>query len=1807
MNKPAEEREFGMLPRELIETKARKDIGGYLVLRGESDIYQATRNLSQNVSDDYGNRFLVELIQNAHDAHLPDARDGEIVVQFAPEDTEFGCLYVANRGNGFSAPNFKAITNIAMSSKSVNEGIGNKGLGFRSVLQICQWPEIYSSSGSEERGTFDGYCFRFATTEDIAAFISDQPNTQTLAEEIQRKMPFWYLPVYAADRPGQVPRFAQEGFSTVVRMPLASAKARKLVEQQLNELLSTEHPLHLFLERVQRIRIEAASGNVKLLTRMIREQWTLESGLTIKRLAVGDDEYLLADRALPDESFRNTLEHSIASGDVPASWRDWQGESKVCIAVRLGRSVEDGLLYCFLPLGKGGQAPFAGYINANFHTKMDRTSVKDRVGLNCYFIEKALEISRNTIEFLIERNWPESPGAVADLLCWQAPYDTKLRGMLGAGAALLDRCLLPTLNASGHVRWSKVRDTRLWVANSDASLSASALTRVVDTAILLDGLSEIQRDGIVEFFSKAGHYFEPGPGLVAEWIERIAQDLLDTNAPPEKWADFYDEVAAHMVSAGKELSGRKFLLSVGRQLIAAEIGEGSPRRRRRAADVYFSPVMTLDADVDGEEARRQLPLEQFPVSLQQGFVFLSRELPWSLEGGGYRRSRAFFLQTGLVREYNTGDVIRTLARITRGDHLESLKLQALEWAFRLSTSGRSLGEKEIHAVDLFVPTRGGWYSAKSAMFGIGWADCANGKKLESLLKVTSEYSSEMRDLQQRLIPVFGDWGIDFGGEEEWSRFLHHAGVRGHLKPIASDDIIQKTGRPHELPSLLATAPLGLTKTSIKIFLQTLQKLSTRLRHSSVSYRCELSPWRMPGLCESERFEEKTRIAYAVQVILAISGFSKESLQFRIFRPGNPPSSTDQQSWPTPLAVLLREIPWMPISRGSGVVRFVKPREAWEFDTDEDSMPPRFIELVVSPVQRLLQAGVRNNLRTQTELRTLNHPDYASAALAAFAETAARGLFEPRDVRRFRELFRCAWDCAATAESGIRLDQIPVMRGENIAAVTCKIDDEETQILIYFVDAEDAAKQKLLEELQLPVFDFDSPAVREDSWAWLEGLAPGRFIRLSDVRLDVLADGTKFDEKNHAPLLSEELGAWAVDFIVSVAAHKSGKFLQFTQNTLGNIRRAGLSLRVLTARQVQISMAGKVVNLPASLRGAVVVWREQEVVLVIETKDSGLRIEVLAHVAEQLAVALGYPGLASPLETAFLRLLRIYGETEGGAPSDETVADALGVSVDKIREVRQYARTDLSGLIRFARLLALCKDLPEAAERLAEMGNDDVPAEEEVREAMSPVAAAFGISLDDLLARLGEAYDARDLMHEFYLPLAKLNEAIGSLDEFKPVSNEKFHRHALDAYLSQHHDSIVERIRNTFLTVFDRDESLEAYVSLRGRVSSISANPDWFMRLDELPDEILEKHVIEWLQGQGLPTEHVEISAPPLKDCRDKNREQLWNLWKLYGPIISAWVRLTGSGITPLMHDAWQDPSQKRQEYAQRAHDDGWMDFRYLDDALILKRLIAYGIWPADKPLSTEMTDWGISETAMQLSQAAVESARESARKKRLRINLDGSEFSAEADDFKRLAEVVARNLDAVDALKNTNDSFRTLHDAISPASSGHAQGGGPTGKGRRFSETTLSDEQKLAVGLVGELYAMEWIKRFHRSKHGIELGDSCWVSGYRNTLLGDSSGNDSLGYDFVVKLKGGTCYYYEVKASQGDWGVFEMGPTEISAAHRYRADGDNKYRVLYVSHATDRRYMRIDVLPNPFSSDGSKKLRAVGRGSVTFEFNFGGR
>jgi anti-sigma regulatory factor (Ser/Thr protein kinase) len=84
------------------------------------------------IGTQYSDRVLYELIQNAHDAHNV-ADQGKIAIKLTLHSHERGTLYIANGGSGFTFENVEAVRNLAISSKEVGEGIGNKGLGFRSI------------------------------------------------------------------------------------------------------------------------------------------------------------------------------------------------------------------------------------------------------------------------------------------------------------------------------------------------------------------------------------------------------------------------------------------------------------------------------------------------------------------------------------------------------------------------------------------------------------------------------------------------------------------------------------------------------------------------------------------------------------------------------------------------------------------------------------------------------------------------------------------------------------------------------------------------------------------------------------------------------------------------------------------------------------------------------------------------------------------------------------------------------------------------------------------------------------------------------------------------------------------------------------------------------------------------------------------------------------------------------------------------------------------------------------------------------------------------------------------------------------------------------------------------------------------------------------------------------------------------------------------------------------------------------------------------------------------------------------------
>ena len=133
----------------------------------------------------------------------------------------------------------------------------------------------------------------------------------------------------------------------------------------------------------------------------------------------------------------------------------------------------------------------------------------------------------------------------------------------------------------------------------------------------------------------------------------------------------------------------------------------------------------------------------------------------------------------------------------------------------------------------------------------------------------------------------------------------------------------------------------------------------------------------------------------------------------------------------------------------------------------------------------------------------------------------------------------------------------------------------------------------------------------------------------------------------------------------------------------------------------------------------------------------------------------------------------------------------------------------------------------------------------------------------------------------------------------------------------------------------------------------------------------------------------------------------------------------------------------------------------------------------------------------------------------------------------------------------------------------------------------MSDEQRTAVGLVGEIAARGWLERHYASVE--------WVSGYRNIVLGDNAGSDGHGYDFIARRASGRRLYFEVKAHEGDTpeiAEFELTEREVAAAQQYR----DAYRILLITSALDTSSRQILELPGPLGPRGVGRYTLAGHG-----------
>lgn len=196
------------------------------------------------VRQQYTGRYPFELIQNANDAAGDTGTQGR--AHFLLTDT---ALIVADNGSGFGEAQVEAICSLGRSSKGPGESVGHKGLGFKSVGEITDHPQIVSALTSFQ---FNGDCVRAAVSEHLGPLPVDQK-----------------LPVYAFPFPVEeagigpdaaaIDKLRSNGFTTVIRLPLRDSVERATVEEDL--LHNLQSRLLLFLPHIDHLELRGTSGD----------------------------------------------------------------------------------------------------------------------------------------------------------------------------------------------------------------------------------------------------------------------------------------------------------------------------------------------------------------------------------------------------------------------------------------------------------------------------------------------------------------------------------------------------------------------------------------------------------------------------------------------------------------------------------------------------------------------------------------------------------------------------------------------------------------------------------------------------------------------------------------------------------------------------------------------------------------------------------------------------------------------------------------------------------------------------------------------------------------------------------------------------------------------------------------------------------------------------------------------------------------------------------------------------------------------------------------------------------------------------------------------------------------------------------------------------------------------------------------------------------------------------------------------------------------------------------------------------------
>jgi hypothetical protein len=643
-------------------------------------------------------------------------------------------------------------------------------------------------------------------------------------------------------------------------------------------------------------------------------------------------------------------------------------------------------------------------------------------------------------------------------------------------------------------------------------------------------------------------------------------------------------------------------------------------------------------------------------------------------------------------------------------------------------------------------------------------------------------------------------------------------------------------------------------------------------------------------------------------------------------------------------------------------------------------------------------------------------------------------------------------------------------------------------------------------------------------------------------------------------------------IAALIELRSGRFRRLGPEAIRRTIDALRHIRIVFAQHLETLVDGEPVGLQPTGNRVLALPDPATPTVVLERSDGLEAAAILQKAAPAIAELIGYPDLADTLRVTLIDLQRV-GWADDQPPTLATIAELVGEPEERLREITAGTRQDVAETGRLLVPLLATFDIGAANDLWQNL--DGFPDRDAIITWLANHAPALPIAPEDLLAAC-EGDDLNSARLALGIPLRELNAAIATLGPpFEPLRNPDGIDQAFRYFVLTHRERILTALRTAFAPAYRAFEPLQEYLARRS-LGSLTADPSWPDNFFDIDDDIIHHRVDTWLSEVGAPPLDSEIPDwPALDELRRSNRAHLHAIVAESVPLVAAWERKHG-----------QDPSHYPGEPAalvEEASQAGQLDFEPLSEVRALTWLAETGRWPADMPRTLRPAELGLSAADVDVASRQRENDARRRRDETRQISIDGTKISAEEENYAAIVASIRAGI--TPELLSTPATLSGLD-----SQAGQDRGRGrPGGSGVTAARRPhLSDVQKAAVGLAGEVVALEWLKAKYPN-----ITDAAWRSGYRNLLLGGNEGDDSLGYDFEVVFRRHRSLF-EVKATAGDAFEFDLTEAEIRAAQTVRRS--DRYYILFVSKVLNSDERSIYLLPNPLGAEGVGRYRTVGSG-----------